>query len=434
MAPDILIAWRPDRPLLEYPPRMHARPHRFALLLPLSAALWGCSENNLVKKDDGEDVEFDDVSPNILVDPLSVDFGSVLAGASAAATLSISNVGDDTLTLDTLRLGSADSALTFTEITSPLLLAGDSVATVVTWTPSTSGPLSNTLDITSNDPDEPLIVVPLSGSTPGGNLTVTPDLHDFGTLDVGASATVTLTVSNDGDGPITVSDTDYTAGDSDLHVLDLGALTALPATLEAGESAEVIVEYTPGEAGSDDGSFGFTSDDPDEPLIVVQQYGNAISTDPCMGLSKHVTLMLTADDAWDGWMDGTEFFGANSDTWSASDTLEWDMGCGDHTLALYATDVAHAVSGVIAVVWVDGAVRFVSGPTDWTIVDTPPPSDWTDITFDDSGWNVPQVCSTSSIWGASPQPFYDQGASWIWWTSSCSDLGEAWLRLNFTVP
>ena len=413
---------------------MRTRPPRLLLLLPLSAALWGCSENNLIKKDDGEDVEFDDLSPNILVDPLFVDFGSLLAGGSTSATVNISNVGDDTLTLDTLRLGATDSALTFTEIASPLLLAGERVTTVVTWTPTTAGPLSNSLDIRSDDPDEPLVTVPLTGSTPGGNLSVTPDLHDFGSVEVGSSTTVTLTVSNDGDGPITVTDTDYTAGDSDLHVLDLGALTDLPAILNAGESTEVIVEYTPGEAGSDDGSFGVTSDDGDEPLIVVQQYGNAISPDPCLGLSKHITLMLTADDAWDGWMDGTEFFGANSDNWSASDTLEWDMGCGDHTLALYATDVAHSVSGVIAVVWVDGAVRFVSGPTDWTIVDSPPPAGWTDITFDDSGWNIPQVCSSNAIWGASPQPFYDQGAAWIWWTSSCADLGEAWLRLNFSVP
>lgn len=53
--------------------------------------------------------------------------------------------------------------------------------------------------------------------------------------------------------------------------------------------------------------------------------------------------------------------------------------------------------------------------------------------YDDSSWHIPEVCSNTSLWGSTPQPFYDLGAQWIWWTSNCTDLGEAWLRLDFTV-
>ncbi len=396
-------------------------------------ALAACSENHLVKTGDNGGTAFQDVTPNIVVTPPAVDFGTVQAGSSAAATVSIANTGDDTLTLDALQIAGDDGSIAFTTVSS-ILAAGESVDTVLTWSPITGGAMSQTLDVGSNDPDTPVVTVPLTGNVPVGNLTVTPASYDFGTVNTGTEQTMTLTVANDGAGPITVSGVAYTAGDPDLHVLDAGGLTVLPATLDAGTSTSVVIEYTPTDAASDDGNFTVTSDDPDEPVIAAEQYGNAVSADPCNGLTKHVELLLTADDAWQGYMDGTEFFGPNSSTWSASDTLDWDLPCGDHTLGIYATDVSAAVSGVIAVVWIDGAVRFVSGPTDWTIVDTRPAADWNTVGFDDSAWNIPQVCASSAIWGTSPQPFYDQGAQWIWWTSSCGDLGEAWLRLNFSVP
>ncbi len=400
----------------------------------LLALLTACSENNLVVKDGEPDEGFDDVTPNIVVEPREIAFGELLPGESTAATVTLSNIGDDSLLLDALSLGSNDAALSFTDLSAGFLAAGEQTETVITWTPMNGGAWTNTLDVGSSDPDEPFIQVALSGNVPAGDLLVTPDLHDFGVLETGEVATVVVNVANVGFGPISISELTYSANDADLHILDAGALGGLPYVLDAGLSTDLVVEYAPSAAGSDDGALTITSDDPDEPLITVQQYGNATEVDPCDGFTQTVTVMLTADDAWQGWIDGTSFSAPNQNAWNAFDTLEWEMECGDHTLALYATDTAQAVAGVIAVVWVEGAVRFVSGPTDWTMLNTSPPSDWTDVTFDDSAWNIPQVCSNTSLWGTSPQPFYDEGAQWIWWTTSCTDLGEAWLRLNFTVP
>jgi hypothetical protein len=162
--------------------------------------------------------------------------------------------------------------------------------------------------------------------------------------------------------------------------------------------------------------------------------GKGEEPDPCDGFTQHVKLIITADDAWDGWIDGTEFTAPGQDAWSTIDTLEWDLACGDHALALYATDTGMVIAGVLAAIEVEGTVTFVSGPTDWTMIDTAPPADWTDPAFDDSTWHIPEVCADGSPWGTTPQPLYDLGARWIWWTSNCRDLGEAWLRLNFTVP
>jgi len=394
-----------------------------------------CTENELIAKEDDPVGTTSAEAPDILVDPLEVDFGEVQVGRSAAATVTISNRGDASLTVEDLELaGAGNFDLSWTNLGTPLLPPGGVTDTVVTWTPTAAGALAEELEVRSNDPDTPLIGVRLIGGVPGGDLVLEPALYDFGTLAVGDSAMVELVLSNVGEGPVVVSDWSYNATDADMRVVDPGGLAVTPVVFDAGESTSLWVEYAPSSSGADEGALQVDSDDSDEPQLVANQLGSGEVDDPCKGFTQTVRLMLTADDAWQGWIDGTAFSAPNQNTWSASDTMEWEMECGDHTLALYATDTAQAVSGVIAVVWVEGAVRFVSGPTDWTMLDTSPPSGWQDVGFDDSGWNIPQVCADTSLWGSYPQPFYDQGAQWIWWTTQCRNLGEAWLRLNFTVP
>lgn len=404
-------------------------PCRMVLLLLLA-----CSETSLTPKPGDPGGLDSGGAPDIRVAPAAVDFGDVLPGASATAALTIENVGDASLGLATLSLAGGSAEVTWTALGSTLLGAGERTETVLTWAPVGAGGLDDALEIPSDDSDEPLVRVPLTGRVPVGDLVVEPELHDFGDVEVGAAETVVLRVSNVGAGPIVVADWTYTSGDGDLRVLDAGALAALPATLAPGASTEVLVEYAPSADGPDEGTLAVESDDPDAPTTWANQLGNGLAPDPCEGFTQTVTLMLTADDAWQGWIDGTPFSAPNQNAWNASDTVEWELACGDHTLALYATDTARAVSGVIAVIWVEGVVRFVSGPTHWSMVDVAPPAGWTDVGFDDSAWNIPQVCADTSLWGSYPQPFYDQGAQWIWWTTQCRDLGEAWLRLDFTVP
>lgn len=395
--------------------------------------LLACTENNLVSQDKG--VGGDDTAsdaPDIRVTPDAVDFGVLSPGDVATATVHIENRGDAQLLIGDLLFTTPLDELTLTGIPSPAVAPGAGVDTVVTWTAGVT-PLADTLQVGSNDPDQPRINVPITGEVVIGDILVEPAFYDFGTLPVGTSASVPVVVSNIGDGPLTIDAVEYATRDGDLHVTDYGALATLPAILDVGASTTVTVEYTPSSSGGDEGAFTVWSDDPDTPTNGAQQAGTG-ADDPCNGYYQTVRIMLTADDAWQGWIDGTSFSAPGQNTWSQADTLEWEMACGDHALSLYATDTANVISGVIAVVWVEDAVRFVSGPANWTMLDTPPPGDWTSPAYDDSSWHIPVVCANTSPWGTWPQPFYDLGAQWIWWTSNCSDLGEAWLRLNFTVP
>lgn len=393
--------------------------------------LLACSETSLTGVKEDPDHSDTEVVPDITVDPAAIDFGVGVAGIPLTTTLEVGNVGTDTLIVGGLALDGGGS-VTWTDLSSTTLEPGATGSTVLTWTPSTRS-LSDALLVRSSDPDEPEVRVPLTGSVPAGDIEVDPTTHDFGSMDVGQSDSVAITVRNVGEGAVTVSDWTFGATDGDLRVLDAGLLSALPARMEPGDATLVWIEYAPSGAGGDEGSLTITSDDPDEPTTGAQVWGEG-ADDPCAGLSQTVRLMITADDSWRGWMDGAEFAGPNQDTWSASDEFTWEMACGDHALALYATDTAQVISGVIAVVWVEDEVRFVSGPSNWTMIDASPSGTWTAPSYDDSSWHIPQVCTSTSPWGTFPEPFYALGAQWIWWSSDCTNLGEAWLRLNFTVP
>ena len=172
-----------------------------SLVFTPALLLAACSENALIAKDEGTSPVEDPVAPDILVDPPAIDFGEVLPGASASATVQISNVGDDTLAVSGLTTGSG--TITVTSV-NPVVAPGDSVETVLTWTPIDSG-VNDVLDVDSNDPDQPRVEVPLTGTIPAGDLRIEPAYHDFGTVDVGESDTVVLTVSNVGVGLRTAS-------------------------------------------------------------------------------------------------------------------------------------------------------------------------------------------------------------------------------------
>jgi hypothetical protein len=146
----------------------------------------------------------------------------------------------------------------------------------VTWLPDLAGGASADVFVDSNDPDSPEIPVALTGNALSGNLTVTPAFHDFGTLEYQATDAVTLTLANDGDAPIIVSDLAYTSATTELTFDANEAMNgALPWTLAPGASLDVTVAYAPTDDQPDEGWLVVSSDDGDEPEIRANQIGNA---------------------------------------------------------------------------------------------------------------------------------------------------------------
>jgi len=129
--------------------------------------------------------------------PASVllDFGTGIAGQSRTLSNSIDNLGSDTLTVTSIATDGAGFAAAGGTLT---VAAGRSAPLAVTFTPPGVGTFSGTLTIESDDPDEPVVTIPLTGVGVGApDVLVAPASLDV-TLPAGATVVRALTIHNTG--------------------------------------------------------------------------------------------------------------------------------------------------------------------------------------------------------------------------------------------
>ena len=101
-----------------------------------------------------------------------------------------------------------------------------------------------TVVIHSNDPVNPELTVDLLGHGLVPHLTLTPDVFDFGELDVPCFDEVDVTLENTGTKQLTITSFDFTSSSVDLK---LDALTEIPqpSVLNPGESLSMTIDYLP---------------------------------------------------------------------------------------------------------------------------------------------------------------------------------------------
>lgn len=239
--------------------------------LPLAAGLSACSDFELKGESSGPGSFEDTPAPDILVDPLSIDFGPLPAGsASDPVVVTVTNQGEGVLTLGRVGLSSEMGPFTLTEPGEGVLDPGGSTDFLVTFAPDAPGEFSGAIDIESNDDDQPLVSVLLSGSSEAPDITVDPAAWDFGTLDYAATASVDVTVRNDGNADLEIASIVYTTTSAELGMRPVDA----PLTLAPGESIVVTVDYAPTDGSPDEGYFTVYSNDPDEARADATQIGN----------------------------------------------------------------------------------------------------------------------------------------------------------------
>ncbi len=99
-------------------------------------------------------------TPDIRVEPAAVDFGGVALGESAFTLVSVFNDGEGSLIVDALETSDAEFALNLEDM---VIAPGGSQAILVEFTPTELGPMDGEMVLSSNDPDEPSLTVPLHG-------------------------------------------------------------------------------------------------------------------------------------------------------------------------------------------------------------------------------------------------------------------------------
>jgi hypothetical protein len=190
---------------------------------------------------------------NLHCNPCSHNFGKVQIGSSSRYSIQLSNTGNKTLRISSKK--EQGSAFSFGKFTLPVKLQpGASIKLPVIFTPTAKGQATGVLTLASNDPNSPLNMnVQGTGSNPSEpELGVTPSTLTFGNVTVGSSASLqaTLTASNS-----SVKISSDESSSSEFAIVGL----SLPATIQAGQSVQVTIQFTPNASGAASGTAKFIS-------------------------------------------------------------------------------------------------------------------------------------------------------------------------------
>ncbi len=147
-------------------------------------------------------------APDIEVSDSALYFGDVYLGFSKALPLTIGNIGTDNLVISDIALDHADFSVDITSFTLPPF---EDQGVIITFTPSQPGVVEAKLDITSNDPKEPIYTVMVYGNAREcPNIAYTPDML-IDSLLTGAVSIDTLFLKNVGQDTLEFNFSDFSA-------------------------------------------------------------------------------------------------------------------------------------------------------------------------------------------------------------------------------
>jgi len=182
----------------------------------------------------------------LVVNPVSVDFGPVTIGQTNSLDFSVINTGDATLS------GTATSTAPFvvTSGTSYNVAGGQTQIVMVAFVPESAATFNDSVVFASNGGNSTNAVSGV-GLTPG-SITVTPVAHDFGTLVTGTTAQVGFVVTNSGGTAVSNGTATVTGGPFSIVS---GAGFSVPGF----GTANVTVEFAPVSAGAFTNSVVFAT-------------------------------------------------------------------------------------------------------------------------------------------------------------------------------
>jgi hypothetical protein len=198
------------------------------------------------------------LSPN----PSSFNFGNVLVGSTGAQTITLTNSGTASITISAA--SASGTGFSIAGLSVPATLnPGQTTSFTASFAPASASSFTGGVSITSNAPGSPL-TIPLSGTGTGAQpqLTINPTGVSFGSVNVGATATQTVSLTNSGNAALTISQA--TASGTGFSLTGL----TLPQTINAGSSISFAAQFLPASAGSASGNIAISSNALGSPAAV----------------------------------------------------------------------------------------------------------------------------------------------------------------------
>ena len=207
------------------------------------------------------------------ISPSSLSFGNVAAGKKSSQTVTITNTGNTTASIQQVSFSNGQFGIS--GATFPLSLgAGQSTTFSVWFTGTASGNVNGTLSVQGSAGTTP-VVANLSGTittSTAAQISVTPMALDFGSVTVGSKGTANFSIANTGASDLTVSM--ITLSGTEFAISGI----ATPKTISSGQTVPVTVTFAPTAAGAVPGSIVLTSNDPVNPTATVSLAGTGSTT------------------------------------------------------------------------------------------------------------------------------------------------------------
>src|SRR5207245_1289101 len=218
-------------------------------------------------------------APAIVLNPNSLNFGTVTVGSPKTLAAQVQNTGTAPLNVTGVSsCAGTPSSVTWTPTGSFTVAAGANTSLSVTFAPTAAGalPAGACLTIASNDPAKPTLSLGLAGTgtnSPAPAIVLNPASLNFQMVTVGSSKTLSTQVQNAGTAPLNVTSVSSCAGTpSSITRTPTG-----PFTVAAGGSATLSVTFAPTAAGAlpAGACLAVASNDPLKPTINLGVSGTA---------------------------------------------------------------------------------------------------------------------------------------------------------------
>jgi iron transport multicopper oxidase len=193
--------------------------------------------------------------PDLAVSPPAVTFGGTRIGGHLTGTVTFSNVGAESLTVQETDRPAAPFTATGLPEPGDVIAPGDSLTASVAFDPTAGGEFVDELGLTTTGGTES---AGLSGSAADpGELVVTESDVAHGTVPVGWSTTRTFTVANVGDSAVTILKSKPPSGGAFSAFTELAEGTTIPPRTTLTRT----VRFRPTAPGHTEGDWVITGDD-----------------------------------------------------------------------------------------------------------------------------------------------------------------------------
>jgi Abnormal spindle-like microcephaly-assoc'd, ASPM-SPD-2-Hydin/Protein of unknown function (DUF1573) len=196
-------------------------------------------------------------APTVQLSSTRLAFGDVVENGSSIMSFTLTNTGTTNLTISSTTITGTDSSMFVQTDDCPSPVLPNSVCTFnVTFSPMNTTVDSATLTINDNTALG-MQTVALTGTGALPRVNFTPDVLAFGDVLVGSSSSLTDTVTNIGNVPLTIIKIALTGSDTKYYT-ESDNCPRSPSTLAAAATCVVTIKFTPTTSGGLNSSLTIT--------------------------------------------------------------------------------------------------------------------------------------------------------------------------------